>query len=168
MSPTGPGRETAMPSRQAIWQKKKRSTDPEYREKLRLESEAYWAANKDEIKAARRERRKTDPEYREKQSYYKTRCLYGISDDDRDALLASQGGVCAICRQKSERPLGIDHCHSSGKVRGFLCFKCNAGLGMFNDDTDRMRAAIAYLERPRRELALKTEPGENARATNIS
>ena len=71
-----------------------------------------------------------------------------FSGEDYDALLARQGGVCAICRKN--HPLGVDHCHLFNEVRGLLCNKCNLGLGMFDDDPDRLRAAADYLERSRR------------------
>jgi hypothetical protein len=122
-------------------------TEPEYRKKLCESSRSYWAANKDEISAHRRARRQTDPEYRKRQQRYRAR-RYGLSGDDYDALLALQGGVCAICRKN--RPLGVDHCHLFNEVRGLLCNKCNLGLGMFDDDPDRLRAAADYLERSRR------------------
>jgi AAA domain/Recombination endonuclease VII/Homeodomain-like domain len=69
---------------------------------------------------------------------------YGLSREAFDALLARQGGVCGIC--KKHRPLCVDHCHVTGKVRGLLCHKCNRGLGHYNDDPDLTRAATAYLE----------------------
>ena len=77
-----------------------------------------------------------------------SRALLRTLRDDYDALLALQGGVCAICSKN--RPLGVDHCHLFNEVRGLLCDKCNLGLGMFDDDPDRLRAAADYLERSRR------------------
>jgi hypothetical protein len=66
-------------------------------------------------------------------------------------MVAEQGGLCAICRQDCNRSnserLCIDHHHQSGQVRGLICFKCNTGLGRFDEDLSRMEAAIAYLRR---------------------
>lgn len=75
------------------------------------------------------------------------RYLYGVTPEAFDAMLTAQGGVCLICR--TPNPDCIDHDHATGRVRGILCMHCNAGLGLFGDDTDRMRAAAAYLVRHR-------------------
>lgn len=74
---------------------------------------------------------------------------YGITPEQYDDLLAAQGGVCAICGDPSEDSRGyrmhVDHCHDTGRVRGILCGPCNRGLGNFEDDVDRLLAAVAYL-----------------------
>lgn len=70
---------------------------------------------------------------------------YGISVADYDALLASQGGACAICDASPVLP-SVDHDHGSGRVRGILCRNHNAGLGMFGDDPALLRTAARYLE----------------------
>jgi hypothetical protein len=78
---------------------------------------------------------------------------YNMTLEQFDALLASQGGVCAICRNPPTDPRGfrphVDHDHATGKVRGVLCWKCNSGLGSFRDSPDLLAAAIAYLGRGR-------------------
>lgn len=54
-------------------------------------------------------------------------------------------GVCEICKRLCR--IHRDHCHRTGKSRGGLCQKCNLGLGLFNDNTALLRAAVKYLER---------------------
>jgi hypothetical protein len=69
---------------------------------------------------------------------------YGITEVDRDELIASQGGVCCICL--SAPAAHVDHCHETGRVRGVLCFSCNAALGQFKDRPDAIRRAATYVE----------------------
>ncbi|WP_406509368.1 endonuclease VII domain-containing protein [Streptomyces sp. NBC_00212] len=69
---------------------------------------------------------------------------YGITEAERDGLIASQGGVCCICL--SAPAAHVDHCHKTGKVRGVLCFNCNSAIGKLGDDPNTVRRAAAYLE----------------------
>lgn len=72
---------------------------------------------------------------------------YGLTIIEHLDLLKNQDYKCAICGDKDDwKSLNIDHCHSSGKVRGLLCTKCNTGLGMFNDKTELLLLAATYLE----------------------
>ena len=78
---------------------------------------------------------------------------YGITVDQYYEMLALQNNACKICDSEynnSDRcesgKLFIDHCHTTGKVRGLLCHKCNQGLGYLDDDTDRLQRAIEYLK----------------------
>jgi hypothetical protein len=82
---------------------------------------------------------------------------YGMTQESLDLLWSKQDGKCAICGAdladcKSRRQAHIDHDHSTGKVRGILCGNCNRGLGSFNDSSDKLRSAIAYLSRHRQEV----------------
>lgn len=74
---------------------------------------------------------------------------YGLTIEDYEARLASQGGGCAICGAKvcpTGRQMSVDHDHATGRVRGILCARCNHGLGQFRDNPDLLRAAINYLK----------------------
>jgi hypothetical protein len=68
---------------------------------------------------------------------------FGLTPEELDVFVASQGGVCAICREG--QPEHIDHDHETGLIRGVLCGPCNMGLGLFKDDAGRLDAAIDYL-----------------------
>lgn len=70
---------------------------------------------------------------------------YGLTLEQFDALLASQGGGCAICGKPGVDH--VDHDHETGRVRGILCFRCNVALGQLDDDEERVLAAAAYLAR---------------------
>lgn len=73
---------------------------------------------------------------------------YKVTKEQYDAMLAQQGGVCAICKGLPDRTFYcVDHCHKTGKIRGLLCHKCNSGLGMFQENIDNIRSAVSYLEK---------------------
>jgi hypothetical protein len=50
---------------------------------------------------------------------------------------------------KPVSPWRIDHCHETGKFRGWLCINCNTGLGRFYDDPNLLNKAIQYLQKNR-------------------
>ena len=62
-----------------------------------------------------------------------------------DALLAAQGGGCAICGNPDAD--NVDHDHVTGEVRGILCFNCNIAIGHIADDEVPPAQAFAYLDR---------------------
>lgn len=73
---------------------------------------------------------------------------YGITVDEYEAMLESQGGVCAICggTEKIEgRLMAVDHCHTTGAIRGILCSNCNRSIGLLGDNIDILKSAIKYL-----------------------
>lgn len=75
---------------------------------------------------------------------------YGITLQQYDALLEFQRAVCAICGDEpaASKPLCVDHDHETGEVRGLLCRRCNAALGMLKERADLLASAHEYLLRP--------------------
>lgn len=77
---------------------------------------------------------------------------YNLSLDDYHRILAAQNGVCAVCkgpprgRGADEDRFHIDHCHTSGIVRGLLCSPCNMMLGLAGEDPTTLASAIEYLK----------------------
>ena len=76
---------------------------------------------------------------------YKRKYYYGITAKAYEQLLADQDGACAICRNK-QKLLCVDHDHATGVVRGLLCRKCNAAIGLMGDDPSLLCKAANYLE----------------------
>lgn len=79
---------------------------------------------------------------------------YKISIDQYIDMVQKSENKCDICRNEEEimfkgkrRRLSLDHDHSNNKVRGLLCGGCNAGLGHFKDDINRLQSAIDYLKK---------------------
>jgi hypothetical protein len=59
-----------------------------------------------------------------------------------------KGVRCEICDERiAGREICVDHCHVSDRLRGFLCVRCNAGLGMFRDSIPLFARAARYLEK---------------------
>ena len=123
-----------------------RAQDPEYRAVRRAQRAVYRAAHRAEHNERERRRYWNDPDrMREKRRAR----IYGMSRAEYQALLQRQRGACAICKRAFDREPCVDHCHATGKVRGLLCRKCNMGLGLYDENPDVIRAALAYIEQAR-------------------
>ncbi len=74
---------------------------------------------------------------------------YNLTEKSYAKLLCSQDNSCAICTANLEslnsRQVHIDHNHSTGRVRGILCNKCNQGLGLFNESILLFKKAVYYM-----------------------
>lgn len=74
----------------------------------------------------------------------------GITEAEYRALYHKQSGQCGICKRriysKRYKNLAVDHCHSTGRIRGLLCNNCNTGLGLFRDDPAALRRAADWAE----------------------
>lgn len=57
---------------------------------------------------------------------------------------------CPICTKTTIAKISkivLDHCHKTGKVRGYLCESCNTGIGRFDDDPELVARAKDWLEK---------------------
>ena len=75
---------------------------------------------------------------------------YGLGFKEYEEMLFNQNGVCAICsgeppKNQHKTRLNIDHCHTTGKVRGLLCDACNRAIGLLKDSQDLLEKAKQYL-----------------------
>jgi hypothetical protein len=80
---------------------------------------------------------------------------FGLTLEGYEKLFEGQERVCAICKEPEKtfsnngfpKHLAVDHCHTTGKVRGLLCHHCNAGIGNLKDNIELLKEAITYLSR---------------------
>jgi len=104
----------------------------------------------EKISRSRNARRFRDKKLCQRYSQIKSKLKrnYNLTVDDYNKMFEEQHGCCAICgvhQMNLNRRLAVDHSHESGLVRGLLCFKCNAALGLFNDSEKLLKKAITYL-----------------------
>lgn len=73
---------------------------------------------------------------------------YRIDLHDYALMWVAQGCACATCHVHFDETVRVcvDHCHSTGQVRGLLCDPCNKALGQVKDNPQRLRNLATYLE----------------------
>ena len=90
---------------------------------------------------------KSEEDKREKHLQY----YYDIGNAEYNYMYTTQKGRCKICGDNKPGDGGkyfhVDHCHTTLRVRGLLCVKCNKGLGCFSDREDLLLEAIEYLKK---------------------
>lgn len=80
-------------------------------------------------------------------------CLikYDLTEVEYRAMLLDQDFKCKICGIKEidlKKRLVIDHCHSTGRVRGLLCYTCNTTLGLWEKSRQLIEMFEEYLNIP--------------------
>lgn len=149
------------------------------RYRARPETQAYMSdyhaayVQQPEVRAARRERKKT-PLGRAAAARYKAGSAgratqrrryrnvtrgrdYGLTPEQVEAMYVARDGRCETCGREMSRtrvrggaPVAcIDHCHTTGAVRGMLCVACNTTLGKMRDNPALLRTLADYLEKKR-------------------
>lgn len=122
---------------------------------IRLAKNKAWRdANPDKMKAYGASR---DAAYRGKRDNFaaahRVRVRNGIvNPPNREQLDAAW--TCDLCSDwLYPRNRVVDHDKNTGLVRGILHRKCNGALGIFGDNAEGLRKALAYLERFEQEKA---------------
>ena len=83
--------------------------------------------------------------------YAELKYKYGVTLESYNILLEKQGGGCAVCgvakagNGKGDKYLDVDHNHTTGKVRGLLCRRCNLTLGVLERNRERIIKIEEYL-----------------------
>lgn len=79
------------------------------------------------------------------------RRTYGITQDEYNTAVEKLSYKCQVCdthatNSKGWSRLVVDHCHTTGEIRGFLCQPCNMALGSARDNPKILRQLANYLE----------------------
>lgn len=103
------------------------------------EYDRNWNKNQEPVKKTERGRRN------------KLKQSYGITVEQYTEMLIKQNHKCGVC-QKDEtevhkKRLFVDHCHTTGNVRGLLCHNCNTAIGLLKDSVQTALQAATYLSR---------------------
>ena len=125
-------------------------------------AKAYYCRNSSRIKAYKREYRKLNmakmseydrQRYNVKRRFYHMLRRYGVTEQQWNEMIGRQNHQCAICGEVlridatvkgNDRP-HVDHCHTTGQVRGILCSRCNIAIGAMKDSPHIAICAAYYL-----------------------
>lgn len=106
--------------------------------------------NPEKIKAIQLKYFLADPERRKKQgekSREKTRMKLATRP---------RSETCEICGVGDVR-IVLDHNHTTGKFRGWICNACNTALGHARDNVDTLYKMIDYLNRSRGSMVINQQ-----------
>lgn len=125
-------------------------------QKTREYAKLYYAKNRTKKLAQNRAWQKDNPEkmraYRKEYAKLNKHVAKGSHRRQRGypAPTRLEPALCECCGKKPERrSLNLDHCHATGVFRGWLCQRCNTGLGLLGDTIESLGHAVRYLERVR-------------------
>jgi hypothetical protein len=124
---------------------------------VKIQSRSYYNRNRETIIAKASEYQKTKPEVTKraqkkwrdsnKDTIRNNQWLrkFGLTTEQVESMFSSQGGHCAICKNPNIK-LCVDHDHTTNKIRGILCSKCNSAIGLLQDSAEVILAAYNYLK----------------------
>lgn len=122
------------------------------KERISIKLKIYRAANADKVRAAEKRWRSENTE--KYKAYGKERYIKAGRDQQRrrrglPSPTRPEPSTCESCGTPTKKNgcLRVDHCHATGRFRGWLCNKCNLGLGALGDMVESVKKILKYLER---------------------
>jgi hypothetical protein len=137
-------------ARSAKWKESNPEKVKEYKNKWSIK-------NKDKIKIYKT---KVTTENKRKHSI---KTYYGVSWEEYLNIYQKSDGKCSICatplsvhKEQNKETACVDHCHTTGKIRGILCRTCNRGIGYLRDSPELLKIAAGYLEKHNAKIQNET------------
>ncbi len=115
------------------------NSDPNYRMRNRMSAIRYSTSTENTKKIRKQKQtRELKTNYNVEYTWYRQR-------------LEDLNGTCELCKTNTysithKKALHLDHCHKTGKIRGFLCNNCNMALGLLKDDVEIIFRAAKYVK----------------------
>jgi hypothetical protein len=111
----------------------------------------WYLENKNKKYATAREWNEENKDHRRlKRRESHLKCKFNITTEQYEKMLKAQNGECAICFTQEFKGNGnkavVDHCYTSGRVRGLLCMHCNSAIGQLKESKQILLSAVEYLE----------------------
>lgn len=119
----------------------------------RQKSKLYRKANREKVRKTVKQWRIEHPENQKAWLRKASLKRFGLTEQDYSKMLETQHGVCAVCKEVETekdskgriKPLAVDHCHKTNRIRGLLCGACNKAEGLLKGDVNRILALASYL-----------------------
>lgn len=130
------------------YRKRKReyAQTPEQREHRKEYMRKWRKKNKDHYnKWAKEYHHKNKEKWISRQRGWRLKCVYDITEEQYKEMLLLQDGKCMICGKEhtdTSKGLHIDHDHSTGKIRGLLCSRCNGALGWYEKCKEKIESYL--------------------------
>lgn len=139
----------------SCYEKDLKKRNPDFAERQRENCEE-WIKHHKRWKNDYDSKKQKEPKSRERRSLRKRAKMlasFGLSLDDENRLLEIQECRCGICgapaqQENNKKFLEFDHDHETSEPRGYLCQKCNKGLGLLGDCLEGIERALKYLQNP--------------------
>ena len=133
----------ANPEKRAEQSRRYEAKHPETREKSIAK---YRASHADEIREtdriAQARWRKQNPEKQRE----RMRRFHERAETEKERLAGrARPTNCDLCGDAAIGQICFDHCHNSGKFRGWICDRCNKVLGLIKDSRELLLKMAAYL-----------------------
>lgn len=91
---------------------------------------------------AQMKRRNNDPEAQRRRALKHRK----KKRDEQDRIAGrDKAALCELCNEKHGR-IVFDHCHNTGKFRGWICDRCNKVLGLVYDNPRLLKKLATYLK----------------------
>lgn len=121
------------------------------RELNRARNRAYYHRNIERMRKRSLKFAKDNPEnVRERQRRSRFKNRYGITIEQFNEMLKQQQENCALCGSPlnliTPQATHVDHCHTSGKVRGLLHKACNLMIGWAADNPKLLLQGAQYVQ----------------------